>query len=182
MNVLNSAPKTNDVPLEPGPSDSVTRIEFNPVVDYLAVGSWDNQVSRRCPQGHRRLTTGTLSKWNVRLTLCVPSGTGIRGQRYHRSDYAKGSGPARRPSFELVLVQGESSIIRSADRHPWSSWQSSSYCTLGLELTTSIPTARSRMEPNFSPAQPTRRPRSLMWLPERPRRLRSRLMTDPSAA
>jgi hypothetical protein len=46
MNVLNSAPKPNDVPLEPGPTDSVTRIEFNPVVDYLAVGSWDNQVSR----------------------------------------------------------------------------------------------------------------------------------------
>ncbi|KAG7553615.1 hypothetical protein FFLO_02970 [Filobasidium floriforme] len=44
MNVLNSAPKPNDVPLEPGPTDSVTRIEFNPVVDYLAVGSWDNQV------------------------------------------------------------------------------------------------------------------------------------------
>ena len=44
MNVLNSAPKPNDVPLEPGPSDSVTALEWNPVVDYLAVSSWDHQV------------------------------------------------------------------------------------------------------------------------------------------
>jgi len=55
MNVLNSAPKPNDVPLEPGPTDSVTRIEFNPVVDYLAVGSWDNQVSYGPPQRFRLL-------------------------------------------------------------------------------------------------------------------------------
>jgi len=58
MNVLNSAPKPNDVPLEPGPTDSVTRIEFNPVVDYLAVGSWDNQVS---PCLHNRVAGLRLS-------------------------------------------------------------------------------------------------------------------------
>jgi WD40 repeat protein len=58
MNVLNSAPKPNDVPLEPGPTDSVTRIEFNPVVDYLAVGSWDNQVS---PCLHNKIADSYLS-------------------------------------------------------------------------------------------------------------------------
>jgi mRNA export factor len=44
MNSLNPSPRPNDVPVEPGPTDSVTKLEFNPAVDYLAVGSWDNQV------------------------------------------------------------------------------------------------------------------------------------------
>lgn len=45
MNVLNAA-KPPDVLVQPGPDDSVSKLAFNPVADYLAVGSWDHQVSR----------------------------------------------------------------------------------------------------------------------------------------
>ncbi|KAI5452041.1 RNA export factor gle2 [Naganishia albida] len=43
MNVLNAS-KPPDVPVQPGPDDSVSKLAFNPVADFLAVGSWDNQV------------------------------------------------------------------------------------------------------------------------------------------
>lgn len=43
MNVLNAA-KPPDVVVQPGPDDSVSKVAFNPVADFLAVGSWDNQV------------------------------------------------------------------------------------------------------------------------------------------
>lgn len=43
MNVLNAA-KPPDVVVQPGPDDSVSKLAFNPVADFLAVGSWDNQV------------------------------------------------------------------------------------------------------------------------------------------
>lgn len=45
MNVLNAA-KPPDVVVQPGPEDSISKLAFNPVADFLAVGSWDNQVRR----------------------------------------------------------------------------------------------------------------------------------------
>lgn len=50
MNVLNAAAKPQDVVVQPGPDDSVSKLAFNPVADFLAVGSWDNQV-RTLPFG-----------------------------------------------------------------------------------------------------------------------------------
>ncbi|KAJ9098754.1 hypothetical protein QFC21_004402 [Naganishia friedmannii] len=44
MNVLNAAAKLQDVVVQPGPDDSISKLAFNPVADFLAVGSWDNQV------------------------------------------------------------------------------------------------------------------------------------------
>jgi len=35
--------KPTDVPLTPGPDDSVSKLEFSPTADFLAVGSWDSQ-------------------------------------------------------------------------------------------------------------------------------------------
>jgi hypothetical protein len=37
--------KLNDVALTPGPDDSVSKLEFSPTADFLAVASWDSQVS-----------------------------------------------------------------------------------------------------------------------------------------
>ena len=47
MNVLNAAAKPQDVVVQPGPDDSISKLAFNPVADFLAVGSWDNQVRRK---------------------------------------------------------------------------------------------------------------------------------------
>jgi hypothetical protein len=96
MNVLNSAPKPNDVPLEPGPTDSVTRIEFNPVVDYLAVGSWDNQVGHDYgPYLNRREARQRLMLEPLVLTCRYNLlGASVRGQRYNGTDHAKSSRPA----------------------------------------------------------------------------------------
>ncbi len=39
--------KLNDVALTPGPDDSVSKLEFSPTADFLAVASWDSQVGVR---------------------------------------------------------------------------------------------------------------------------------------
>lgn len=41
-----AAPTDKDVELVDPPPDSISSIAFSPAADYLAVGSWDNNVSR----------------------------------------------------------------------------------------------------------------------------------------
>ena len=36
---------TEDVQIVPGPTDTVSEISVCPVADFIAVSSWDNQVS-----------------------------------------------------------------------------------------------------------------------------------------
>ena len=44
-----AAPPDKDIEVADPPSDSVSSIAFSPQADYLAVGSWDNNV--RDPTG-----------------------------------------------------------------------------------------------------------------------------------
>lgn len=46
MNSLSGKQPLNDVPIDPAnsPTDSISKLEFNPMADFLAVASWDSQV------------------------------------------------------------------------------------------------------------------------------------------
>lgn len=40
-----NTPAEKDIEVANPPTDSISSVSFSPVADYLAVGSWDNNVS-----------------------------------------------------------------------------------------------------------------------------------------
>jgi WD40 repeat protein len=40
-----AAPAEKDIEVPEAPTDSISSLSFSPAADYLAVGSWDNNVS-----------------------------------------------------------------------------------------------------------------------------------------
>lgn len=73
MSIFNTAttPVEKDLEVSDPPTDSISSLAFSSVADYLAVGSWDNNVRSliSCmlvPRGRTQLTT-CISLYQVRL-------------------------------------------------------------------------------------------------------------------
>ena len=84
-----------DIEVADPPTDSISSLAFSPQADYLAVGSWDNNVS------------------SPRRWCCVRVVDGIRGHSgadirswSERTDAGEGNVWAPRPCVERVLEQG----------------------------------------------------------------------------
>lgn len=90
-----AAPADKDVEVAEPPSDSISSLAFSPQADYLAVGSWDNNVG---------CIVLALRGRNMNYFSPV-IGQAIRGW-CERTDARKGDVWPPRPRVERVLEQG----------------------------------------------------------------------------
>ena len=89
-----AAATERDIEVSDPPDDSISCLEFCPVADYLAVGSWNNQVRRIVGHG-------------LRTTEIGRAGSNLRS-RSKWADTGQGHVPTRGSCAVCVLEQGKS--------------------------------------------------------------------------
>ena len=87
-----------DIEVSDPPSDSISSLAFSPTADYLAVGSWDNNV-------------GQLASFDSSqaLSTVLLLGSYLRSRR-ERADPRQSHVSPPRASIECMLEQGKSSL------------------------------------------------------------------------